>query len=356
MLLKLLAIIAVLLANIAFAQPNEQEQKLLAQVKFLQSQGGNESNNANNPTVNKVRNSNPIRKSQSQRPLRPTRGRFGDRDLPPFEAPYAGASIQVPASQQGIDENAFNATVRNLIPMSPEQVHRLRQIYNASQFAAAAPAGIPPKPTATSLYVNLSPGATPPVIRLSEGFVTSLVFLDSTGAPWPIEAYDIGNPQAFNIEWDKKTNVMMVQAKSLYTYGNLAVRLRGLTTPVMLTLIPGQKVVDYRVDITVPGYGPDAKKLPIRTGLPPPASDELLKVLDGIAPTNGRRLKVSDYAGEVWVTKREMYLRTKYTLLSPGWLATMSSADGTHAYELQKTPMLLMSINGDIVHVKVEGF
>jgi intracellular multiplication protein IcmK len=44
------------------------------------------------------------------------------------------------------------------------------------------------------------------------------------------------------------------------------------------------------------------------------------------------------------------------TLLSPGWMATVSSPDGMHAYQLQRTPNLLVSQNGKVVQLKVEGF
>jgi len=273
-----------------------------------------------------------------------------------FQYPFQKQQIQNSSEYNHLSHEAFAGAVRQAIPLSPTQVHRLKQIYNSAQFAAAAPAGVPPKPTATSLFVNLAPGSAPPAIRLSEGFVSSLVFLDSTGAPWPIAAYDLGNPSAFNIVWDKKDNILMVQAKTLYTYGNLAVRLRGLNTPVMLTLIPGQSIVDYRVDITVPGYGPDAKQLPINTGLPPQATPVLLNVLDGVPPNGSKTLTIDSVIGKAWELHGKMYLRTKFTLLSPGWLATMASADGTKAYELQKTPMLLVAKNGKVVHVKIGGF
>ncbi len=272
-----------------------------------------------------------------------------------FKYPFANAQFQHGQVMKGIRNGAFGSAVQQALPLNPEEIHRLKQLYNSAQFAAAAPAGTPPKPIATSLYVNLSPGASPPAIRLSEGFVSSLVFLDSTGAPWPIAAYDLGNPSAFNIAWNKKGNVLMVQAKTLYTYGNLAVRLKGLNTPVMLTLIPGQSIVDYRTDITVPGYGPDAKSLPINTGLPPEAAPVLLNILDGVTPQGSDVLQMPSNFGQAWRLKGKMYIRTHYTLLSPGWLATMSSADGTNAYELQPTPMLLMSKNGKIEHVKIGG-
>lgn len=275
---------------------------------------------------------------------------------PHFATPFDAAVPADNSMQQMIRDQAFGTAVGGALPMTPSQIHRLKQLYTASQYAASAPAGVPPQPTASSIYVNLAPGATPPVIRLTEGFVTSLVFLDASGAPWPLAAYDIGNPGAFDIQWNKKDNVLMIQAKSLYTYGNLAVRLQDLGPPVMLTLIPGQQIVDYRVDITVPSYGPQAKTLPMGNGLPPTESPDLLKVLDGIPPSGSKELIVSDKVGQAWLLADKLYFRTRYTLLSPGWVASMSSADGMNAYELPKTPTLLLAENGKVVHIKVEGY
>lgn len=254
-----------------------------------------------------------------------------------------------------IDNKAFKDMVKSLYPLSPEQIVHLKQMYQTSEYAQASTAGTPPKPTATSQFVNLSPGSTPPVIRLSQGFVSSLVFLDSTGAPWPISAYDLGDPSAFNIQWDKTSNTLMIQAMKLYNYGNLAVRLRGLNTPVMLTLIPGQKAVDYRVDLRVQGYGPNAKSMPLEEGIPPSASDLLLHVLDGVPPAGSQRLTVSGGDARAWLASEKMYVRTNLTILSPGWLASMTSADGMHAYEMQKSPVLLVSWHGKVMQLKVEG-
>lgn len=254
-----------------------------------------------------------------------------------------------------IDSMAFDNLSQQLFPLSPEEVVRVKQMYDSAEYAKASPAGVPPKPTATSQFVNLSPGSTPPVIRLSQGFVSSLVFLDSTGAPWPISAYDLGDPSSFNIQWDKTSNTLMIQSSKLYTYGNLAVRLRGLNTPVMLTLIPGQKAVDYRVDLRVQGYGPNAKSMPMEEGLPPSASNILLHVLDGVPPDGSSRLVVSGGDARAWMIRDKMYVRTTLTILSPGWLGSMTSADGMHAYEMQKSPVLLVSWHGKVMQLKVEG-
>jgi intracellular multiplication protein IcmK len=258
-------------------------------------------------------------------------------------------------TQEDLNTTAFNSMVQNALPMSPEQIQKLRSLYMASQFAAASSPNTPPRPTATSTFVDLSPGATPPVIRLSQGFITSLVFVDSTGAAWPIESYDIGNPSAFNIQWDKTSNALMIQSTVLYTYGNLAVKLRGLDTPVMITLIPGQKAVDYRVDLRIQGFGPNAKAVAGST-LPESTSSELLNVLDGVPPTNSQNLTVDGGDCQAWISGGKMYVRTRLNVLSPGWSATLSSADGMHAYEMQPAPMLLVSQNGQVVQLKVKGF
>lgn len=254
-----------------------------------------------------------------------------------------------------IDERAFDSVARQTFPLTPEQIIRLKQMYNTSEFAQASTAGTPPKPTATSQFVNLSPGSTPPVIRLSQGFVSSLVFLDSTGAPWPISAYDLGDPSSFNIQWDKTSNTLMIQSVKLYNYGNLAVRLRGLNTPVMLTLIPGQKAVDYRVDLRVQGYGPHAVSTPNEEGIPLGANNVLLHVLDGVPPPGSQRLTVNGGDARAWLLNDRMYVRTGLTILSPGWIGSMTSADGTHAYEMQKSPVLLVSWHGKVMQLKVEG-
>lgn len=282
---------------------------------------------------------------------------------PPPPPPHAGApasgdSAAQPIStseKQVVEELAFNGVTEQLFPLSPDELIKIKQQYHTTEYAQESPVGTPPKPTATSQFVNLSPGSTPPVIRLSQGFVSSLVFLDSTGAPWPISAYDLGDPAAFNIQWDKTSNTLMIQASKLYTYGNLAVRLRGLNTPVMLTLIPGQKAVDYRVDLRVQGYGPNAKSMPMEEGIPPAASDILLHVLDGVPPDGSSRLIVSGGDARAWLLNDKMFVRTSLTILSPGWIGSMTSADGTHAYEMQKSPVLLVSWHGKVMQLKVEG-
>ncbi len=257
-------------------------------------------------------------------------------------------------STESLRDEAFARMTNTALPLTPTQIQLLRSLYDATQRAAAVFPGVPPRPTSTSVAVNLSPGATPPIIRLGAGFVTSLVFVDSTGAPWPIESYSLGNPAAFNIQWDKKGNILLIQAIAAHRIGNLAVLLRGLNTPVMIDLSPGQAAMDVRVDLRIPSLGPEAK--PTFTQLPGVENPYLLNLLDGIPPPGAKELKASDCEECVWLLDGKLYLRTQYTVLSPGWISSLSSADGTHVYEMQPTPIILVTYNGKTIKLKIEGF
>lgn len=251
--------------------------------------------------------------------------------------------------------SAFSSVESRLFPLTPDQIVELHQMYNTITLAQTTTPGTPPRPTETTQFVTLSPGSTPPVVRLAQGFVSSLVFLDSTGAPWPIDSYDVGDPKSFNIVWDRSGNTLMIQATQLYNYGNLAIRLKGLNTPVMMTLIPGQKAVDYRVDLRVQGYGPNANMPTMGAGLPPGANSVLLQVLDDVPPPGSKLLEVLGGEAKAWSVGEKIYIRTQLTILSPGWVSFMSSADGMNAYEMPKTPVLLVSWHGKITQLKLEG-
>jgi intracellular multiplication protein IcmK len=116
-------------------------------------------------------------------------------------------------------------------------------------------------------------------------------------------------------------------------------------------------VVDYRTDIHVSGLGPNSKDLPTGTALPDSANQLLLGVLDGIAPAGSRPLTVKG-GGDclAWLLGDKMYLRTRLTVLSPGWVGRMVSPDGMIAYQIQKSSSVLVSRYGQPIELKIEGF
>jgi intracellular multiplication protein IcmK len=264
-----------------------------------------------------------------------------------------------------MEDQSFYQMSQNLFPMSPNQIKDLRRIYNQTQQAAAFTEDVPAKPTSSSLVVDLTPGSTPPVVRLASGYVTSIVFLDATGAPWPIKAYNIGDPKVFNIQWNQDAkpdlengeafgNTLLVQANSLYKQGNLAVILKGLNTPIMITLMPGQDEVDYRVDMQVPRDGPQA--YPQINPFPSATNADLLNVLNRVSPKGAKSLQVEGGWADAWLSGNRLYVRTQLDIVSPAWIGKMSSADQmVHAYELTPVPILLGLFHGKMVTVNVKG-
>lgn len=293
-------------------------------------------------------------------------GDIGDPDAAAVtEVAQAPTSEPIPQEQENPDNElgntsasrtAFASVLHNLMPLNPQQIGTLRNMFDESQRAVTQYPGVPPKPTSSSILVNMSPGATPPVIRLRAGYVTSMVFLDSTGQPWPVVGYDLGNPKAFNIQPsapDGKSDTLIVQALERYEQGNLAVMLKGENTPVMLTLMPGQHAVDYSVDLRIPGLGPNA--MVAMNGLPEAESPVLMNFLDGVPPQDAKLLTVDGAPAQAWLYTSHLFLRTRVTVLSPGWVSSMSSPDGTHVYELAKTPVILASHRGEIIQLSIKG-
>ncbi len=249
---------------------------------------------------------------------------------------------------------AFEDMLKETNPLTPDQIIEMRKNYDKTFAAIKTPPRTPPRPTATSQFINLSPGTTPPIIRLANGFVSSLVFLDSTGAPWPILSYTLGDPKAFNVQWNKTDHVMMVQSRQPYANGNVSIRLTGLATPVMITIATEQEAVDYRVDFRVEGKGPNAQVMPNDDQLPGKENIELLSVLDGVPPSGGVRLEVDDMSTSAWHAGQHMFVRTKHKILSPGWVSSMNSSDGTRAYQMAMTSQLLVSINGKVRTISIK--
>lgn len=252
-------------------------------------------------------------------------------------------------------DEAFKQMLNRTLPLRPDQLITLHKELEKSKQAVATPPSAPPTPISSTLTVDLSPGSPSPLIRLATGFVSSIVFLDATGQPWQIADYSLGNPKDFNIQWDQKTNTMFMQSVKNYATGNLAVRLAKLDTPIMISLVTGQKVVDFRIDLHVKGRGPKALIPILEDNLPTSAKFSLVSTLDGVPPQGSLEVKVVGDYGRAWLYNGRLLFRTKLNLLSPAWTAKVSSADGTQVYELNKTPVLLASKNGKAIKISIEG-
>jgi intracellular multiplication protein IcmK len=252
-------------------------------------------------------------------------------------------------------DEAFKELLNKTFPMLPGQIQELHKHYDETQLAIHTNPNGPPQPISSTIKIDLSPGTTPPILRLATGFVTSIVFVDSTGQSWPVADYSLGNPAGFNIKWDNKTNTLFIQSLKDHISGNMAVRLADLDTPIMISIVTGQKDVDYRVDMQVPGVGPNGEAPVLDNPMSQATSNSLLGALDGVPPSGSIELNVAKDYGRAWIYNGKLLFRTKLTVLSPAWSASVSSPDGTRVYELMQTPVILASQNGKTIKIELTG-
>ncbi|ENA1736985.1 conjugal transfer protein TraN [Yersinia ruckeri] len=230
----------------------------------------------------------------------------------------------------------------------------------ASRGRAWQPADVVPR--ISTLTVNLSPGASLPVLRTTTNQASTLMFTDNTGAPWPLAAppYN-GNPDGFAVSFIPDSSVMTVQAKRQYDRGNVTAYLKGLAVPVIIDVNSGKagndtgaRVIDSRLDLRIPQRGPQAKKMPAgqsKIGLNNPT---LQAFLDGVPPKEAQRLKTQGTLPDtqVWQMGDDLYIRSRNEIRDEFEL-TQASGDGTWLYKLPLTPEVAFSHAGKTVYLTI---
>jgi intracellular multiplication protein IcmK len=253
-----------------------------------------------------------------------------------------------------IDEAAFKQIQSNAAPLSPDQIRALRRIVDDAERAASMQPRFTPKPVSTAVTANLAPGRQPPVVRLWDSYVTSVLFIDAAGNPLPIVTADRMKGSFFIFEVEPGSNVLKLSPETTYATGNISVSLKGVSAPVVLTLISGQREVDYRVDVRVTG-GNVSARLATQGASAAQLSQTMLEFLSGGIPEGARALSTDSADVQAWAFNGHYYVRTALTLLSPAYTNPGKSSDGTSFYEIPPTPVLVVSAAGAPKHVNVEG-
>ena len=276
---------------------------------------------------------------------------FNDED---FEFEKSPEELQAEARSQ-----AFDAAVQGLLPLQPAEICKLLERFDRTQESVATPVYPNPKPEVVVQDLTLDPGSPPAVIKLAYGHVTTVTFLDSTGAPWPIQ--DISWAGDFEVvetegDPDRFQHVMKISPQSEFAYGNMSISMLALKTPIIVTLETNRDIVHYRFDAVVPDYGPLAQAPIIQSGLSTSAGGKVMSsALEGVFPSGAVRLNVDGVDGRTSAYRYggKTYVRTPLTLLSPGWDSSASSSDGTTVYQISDAPVLLLSSQGRMVRARL---
>jgi len=249
---------------------------------------------------------------------------------------------------------AFEAGLEQLMPLEPEQIRELLQEFKINREASEMPVAVP-KPKTEVKTVSMDPSADPVEVKTSNGYVTTVTILDSTGAPWPIQ--DVSWAGKFKIEGgDVGSHILRIIPETAHGVGNISIRLVDLITPITFSITTGLDEVHYRLDARIPKNGPMAKtplidNSSIQASSTVGSDTKMVKFLEGVPPRDADSLVLNgvDERTKAWRTGDSIYLRTPLTLLSPSWDASVSSADGMNVYSLADAPVLLLSDQGRMV-------
>ncbi len=257
-----------------------------------------------------------------------------------------------------VNDMAFQSTLDAAMPLRPDQIQKLIGRMSELQRVTAPSLADPvrPNPVLKVETISLDPSGQPPIIKVAAGYVTSVMMMDATGAPWRIEDAAFAGKFEVRVVNTGEGNIMRIIPMSRFYEGNITIQLAELATPITFRLVAGNDEVYFRYDVRVPAMGPNARAPRFVSANSMVAGDSvMMAVLDGYPPASAKRLSVSglDDRSAAWSVNGQTYLRTPHSLLSPAWTSSTSSGDGTTVYAIPETPVLLLSDQGLMVRARI---
>lgn len=276
------------------------------------------------------------------------------------DVPATRISGELPAPGQSsplVDEAAGMDS-----PLSADEIRELRLRLTDNERSVNAPV-ISVVPRISSLTLNLSPGASIPLVRTAMNNQSVVTLTDISGAPWPQSDPPINaSPKNFDVKFSAGSNMLTITPLRPWAAGNISVYLKGLDVPVMINVTSGEtdtrtasQEIDSRLDLRVPRLGPGTAAPGAPVDKIALHSATLQAFLDGTPPEDARRLKFQGNVPDtiIWQRGDDLLVRSR-AMLRDEFEQTLSSADGTHLWKLPLTPLLTFSVNGKSVHVMPE--
>jgi intracellular multiplication protein IcmK len=278
------------------------------------------------------------------------------RPAPSAPMPSPSGAVQSPALdkvQTAIDQS---------VPLNPEELKQLLTALTERQRAARQNVtGMPPtKPVTSVETLDLSPGATPPVIRLSVGEAATLSFADAAGRPWEIADNLNANGRAYDARLiaPHLYNITLKTRES----ANITLVLKGLPRPVVITVLPAGAETDYLKEYTIPkflgGEPPAAVAASSKEGALSFNSPELINYLYRTPPKSARALKVDGLPGVIaWqIANNKMVVRTAGQVVIPAFSRRHAATDGVAVFEVPLSPVVSITEGGALHRVSISGY
>lgn len=277
------------------------------------------------------------------------------------EAAPAGAPMPTPLPSPklvgGVD--LVNDAIDQIAPLTAEEVKRLRaELQERGEAMRTNATGRAPAAQTFSRYeLDLSPNATPPVVRVSPGQGVVVTFEDLNGKPWPVKLGDNFGKRAGVNSSQFTENSLSIDVARDSSMGNIAVALEGLPTPVVFTVVAGQTKTDYWAQMVVPNWVGGKPPAVVAAPLPSFKARELSDYLMRTPPATAKALNVDGLPGVMaWESRPgTMIVRTNALVTSPV-SSKLPSMDGMAVYEMPVSPAVMASVNGKFVSIRISGY
>lgn len=296
------------------------------------------------------------------RPGLPVHGQDG-AGLPAGDNGRAPESPAPASKPKGDPEDAqalFQESLRQMMPLSREQIQEYREKSDQRERALLP---VTPSLGSRTVKVSLEPGRAPVVVRTTAHVASALVFHDATGRPWPITSVTNGAPGAFQVLRPDLPERNLINVMPVQPYGSasLVVTLAEQDIPLVIRLESDSvrspvRNADGLVLFRLAHFGPNAQP-PITREIRDTASSVMMAILDHVPPAEAKivRTRPGDDRTELWRVNDTHYLRTTHTVMWPAWTASTHGAGGIRCYELPVTSRIMLSRNGRVDTLLVDG-
>ena len=259
-------------------------------------------------------------------------------------------------------QDAFEASLQNLMPITPEQIEQYRQKTDQREKALA---DAPPASVGTRTHcVTLAPGFVPPVLQLTPNLITALVLVDESGQPWPITSASLGSGELFTLQvlGIESRNQILLSPMSAHGNSNLVITLLGNDIPLIIRLqtesgLNRNRDIDGMIVFQIQSKGPNAPPPVVAYPVQGPVNDIILTIMDGVMPAGAKLIKTQPVLTDsrFYQLGDTMYLRTRLRLMWPSHTAVLSGVGGYNVYELPVVPSIMVSDDGEVLRVAVKN-
>jgi hypothetical protein len=309
----------------------------------------------------------PLEKASAQPPAppaRPAQPNHNSVSLAPANVlnnfdPNADPLENSPAVSSEKDQKLFETLLNGLLPMTPKEIQALRSRVDHRDQALNNPA---PKILASrTITFQPVPGVNAPMVTLTPGLVTALVFTTPHGQPWPIVSSALGDGTVLKAESLKDADhQLLVSPLASHGRSNLLVGLKGLDLPVMIRLeitsgLDPNRRIDGVVNFQIKNaLHPTAQATDRRIN---PELTLAYDLLEGRSLLAGSFLTSEPVLPESLFFQKDkggsIYVKTPFQPHWPAWIEKVSSPSGVSVYEIRPVKEIIVNQSGRLIRVNL---